>query len=285
MQFFSETRGLRSYTLSDLRKQVRGVFTYLLNNHYLAHSLGFGCIDGIHHSELGWWRFGAAGDDWASYFFARSRRMDLHPVEPVKNEWTEDQLFDFIQFLGQEVQKPKETWFHDFSNCGVHPLRFDREAGLADFLDIVNPLLKAYGPGWELKASLAIVELAPSGLGQLVEQLPPPGFGLEAGGEIATAIHKYRHRGATVHDRKDAVLALGRAFERYRVQAKQHLGPDESDLFNILNNFAIRHATDKQKGDYDPVWMAGLFYHYLAMIHVLGHLISREKRAAQDSAI
>lgn len=60
--------------------------------------------------------------------------------------------------------------------------------------------------------------------------------------------------------------------------AAKHLGKDESDLFNILNNFDLRHNNELQKKDYDAIWLSGLFYHYLAMIYVLTHLIKRDTR-------
>jgi len=42
---------------------------------------------------------------------------------------------------------------------------------------------------------------------------------------------------------------------------------DEDDLFNIANNFGIRHKNERQKTDYDPLWLSWMFYYYLATIH------------------
>ena len=45
---------------------------------------------------------------------------------------------------------------------------------------------------------------------------------------------------------------------------------DENDLFNIANNFGIRHHNDKQKTGYDAaLWLSWMFYFYLATIHVV----------------
>lgn len=45
---------------------------------------------------------------------------------------------------------------------------------------------------------------------------------------------------------------------------------DEKDLFNIANNFLIRHHNDKQKTDYDAnLWLSWMFYIYLSTIHLI----------------
>lgn len=90
---------------------------------------------------------------------------------------------------------------------------------------------------------------------------------------VLQAIDKYLSSGATRSQRRDAVRDLGDVLEHYRDEAKALLGPDESDLFHILNRFNIRHHNETQKDDYDPIWLSALFYHYLNMIHVLGSLM------------
>lgn len=45
---------------------------------------------------------------------------------------------------------------------------------------------------------------------------------------------------------------------------------DERDLFNIANNFGVKHHNDKQKTTYDAaLWLSWMFYFYLATIHVV----------------
>jgi len=56
---------------------------------------------------------------------------------------------------------------------------------------------------------------------------------------------------------------------------------DEADLFNIANNFTIRHLNEKQKGNYDSaLWHSWMFYLNLSTIHVIVRLMARKAREA-----
>jgi hypothetical protein len=125
-----------------------------------------------------------------------------------------------------------------------------------------------------MKVDLEIVESAPPGLEDLLEpKLLGASKALQM--RVRGAIAKYRRRHSDRTDRRDAVRDLGDVLEPLRKEATKHLSKDETDLFNILNNFGLRHNNEAQKDDYDAVWLSGLFYHYLIMIHVLTHSIGR----------
>ena len=52
---------------------------------------------------------------------------------------------------------------------------------------------------------------------------------------------------------------------------------DEKALFNIANNFGIRHHNDKQQTNYDPaIWLSWMFYFYLSTIHAVVRMIEKE---------
>ena len=59
------------------------------------------------------------------------------------------------------------------------------------------------------------------------------------------------------------------------------LSKDEGDLFNIANNFTIRHLNPKQQGNYDSaIWHQWMFYVNLSTIYVITRLINRKNRRA-----
>jgi hypothetical protein len=66
--------------------------------------------------------------------------------------------------------------------------------------------------------------------------------------------------------------------EYLKPKIKEHLtSADEKDLFNIANNFGVRHHNDKQKTGYDAgLWLSWMFYFYLATIHVVVRKMGEE---------
>ena len=51
---------------------------------------------------------------------------------------------------------------------------------------------------------------------------------------------------------------------------------DEPELFNIANNFGVRHHNQKQKTGYDQaLWLSWMFYLYLSTIHLVARKIDR----------
>ena len=70
---------------------------------------------------------------------------------------------------------------------------------------------------------------------------------------------------------------LADVLEFLRPQIKQSMmSADESALFNLANNFAIRHHKREQRGDYDKrIWLLWAFYVYLATIQAVTGLNER----------
>ena len=83
-----------------------------------------------------------------------------------------------------------------------------------------------------------------------------------------------------------AVRELYDILERLRPQVKaEMLRRDEQDLFNIANNFTIRHLTESQKGNYDSVlWHSWMFYVNLATIHLITRTAVRKNVERQQAA-
>jgi hypothetical protein len=51
---------------------------------------------------------------------------------------------------------------------------------------------------------------------------------------------------------------------------------DEGALFEIANRFAIRHEDQRQKSEYDPVFLDWIFWWYLATIELTDRVIARD---------
>jgi hypothetical protein len=55
------------------------------------------------------------------------------------------------------------------------------------------------------------------------------------------------------------------------------LSKDEGALFQIANEFSVRHASERQKGDYDAVFLEWFFWWYLATIELTDRVIMRRQ--------
>jgi cytochrome oxidase Cu insertion factor (SCO1/SenC/PrrC family) len=96
--------------------------------------------------------------------------------------------------------------------------------------------------------------------------------------KIKAAQTKFRRTKSTIDDRRDSLRELSDILEHLRPQIKTVLmSKDENELFQIANNFGIRHFNSKQKDEYDkPVWHAWIFYCYLATIHACLRLLEKQ---------
>lgn len=101
-------------------------------------------------------------------------------------------------------------------------------------------------------------------------------------GRINAAVVRYRRHGSTLDDRRQAVRDLA---DVLRVPPPENAdltyqitSNDEKDLFNIANNFGIRHHNDKQRTTYDAaLWLSWMFYFYLSTIHVVLRKIEHDR--------
>ena len=79
--------------------------------------------------------------------------------------------------------------------------------------------------------------------------------------KINLAILKFRRHKSTLEDRRDSIRELADVLEFLRPSIEEHLDKkDENDIFNIANNFGIRHHNVDQKTEYDKaIWYSWIF--------------------------
>ena len=193
------------------------------------------------------------------------RKSDLWPIESKLAQYSEDDLFDVIEYLYDHVAKGTKGRYHSFSDCGMHYEEFDEEAGQREFREQYNELLRDYGEGYELAEDGKVLLLADAGMGSLLDAKLPHYDSENVEGKVKAAIVMFRRSRSSIEDRTTAVRSLADVLEFLRPKVQSVLNTkDESDLFNIANNFAIRHHNPEQKTDYDkPIWLSWMFYFYL----------------------
>lgn len=258
--------------LTILRRLFYGLYKDFDEKGYFQQSLGYLCVtEGFIP--------GLAGKDVNLYVLRKLRKEKLWPIHLHYQSYTEDDIFDLIEFLYDHVAQGTEGSIHSYNNCGYHYSTFDRNQGQADYLSAINDFLPDYDEGFELSPEGEILSLPGHGLEHIFNADLPSFDPDNVEARVQSAVIKFRRRTSSLEDRKDALRDLADVLEFLRPQIKAALlSDDERDLFNIANNFGIRHHNDKQKTNYDkPVWYSWMFYYYLATIHASIRLIQKAK--------
>lgn len=230
---------------------------------YFQKYFGIDCCDGYIEGQL--------GEQIDAYVFINLRKHNLFPVYAKIIDYSEDDFFDIVEFLHDHCSKGLNGYYHSWNNCGHHYDEFNDVEGQKYFRDLINPILKDYQNGYEISEQGEILILSDNGLANLFEADIPTTDKENVSDKINFAIVKFRRHRATLEDRKEAIRELADVLEFLRPEIKQHLEKkDESDIFNIANNFGIRHHNAEQKVNYDkPIWYSWMFYYYLATLHAV----------------
>lgn len=238
---------------------------------YFQEAFGFTCVD------FGWSE-GTLGRDIGDALLLALRKPNLWPINDRLSHYNEADLFDIIEFLFDHTSKPEQGWWHSYNNCGLHPETFEQEPARTEYRIELNEFLSDYGEGYELSRDGEVRYIGTKGLDTLFETTIPH---LDSGNveeRVDAAIQKFRRRGTSLEDRHDAVRTLADVLEYLRPQVKLVITrQDEADLFQIANQFGIRHHDDKQKTEYDrSLWLSWMFHYYLATIHFCVRRIKQE---------
>jgi hypothetical protein len=139
-------------------------------------------------------------------------------------------------------------------------------------------VLAQYSGHFELSKTGEILQQAEAGFEPIFDA-DVPSSDSNIVGRVESAVLRYRRHRSTIDDRRQAVRDLADVLEYLRPKVKSLLtSADESDLFNIANNFGIRHHNEKQKTSYDTgLWLSWMFYFYLSTIHVLLRKIEHDR--------
>ena len=260
--------------LEMLRRLVKVLFDDFEDRGYFQQSFGYYCFDA---GDVP----GTVGKDVDAYILRKVRKHDLWPISSHIDLYSEDDLFDMMEFLYDHVSKPLHGWYHSYGNCGWHYTEFDKEEGQEEFRAELNQLIQDYGDGYQLTSQGEILSLGEPGMLHLLEAELPHYDPQNVEGRVEKAILKFRYRRASVDDRREAVRILADVLEFMRPMVKDVLATkDERDLFEIANNFGIRHHRQGQKTGYDQsIWLSWIFYFYLATIHTVVRLINIKQKS------
>ncbi|MBY3555926.1 hypothetical protein [Modestobacter lapidis] len=193
--------------------------------------------------------------------------------------WPEGLFYDLIEALHDLVARPLSRSWHEYAREWDY-YDFAKRPGQAVYRWRVNELLDRS----EVPLRLAetgedtgrLVTSAGDARDDLVERaLESPEPRVQE--RVAHAVALFRDRHATPRTKHDATRTLGDVLELRRGLLKQELfTKDERQLFQLANEFALRHFTEQQKADYDPVFLDWVFWWFLATIELTDRLLARQ---------
>lgn len=197
---------------------------------------------------------------------------------------TEDHIFDTLEFLYDHVSKPGE-WGQMSTDTGFNYYDYDSyddKAGQEEFRNTANMFLADYKTGFELTKDGIILAIGTDGLQYILDADIIPYDEANVDCKVRNAISKWRNRRIDLSEKKEAIRELADVFEwlkKTKGLATVLDGKDESAIFDIANNFGIRHHNPKQKTNYDQkIWYSWIFHFYLATYHAsIRLLIKKEK--------
>src|SRR6266581_9482059 len=199
----------RGFDLDAVRDLFKTMFVYFEDRGYLQEDLGYRCVDeGVVSGNLGY--------DLDGAILLELRKRDLTPIRLRVPYYSEEDLFDMIEFFYDHCSKPTEGSYHDFNNFGWHYHTFEREPGREEYRERVNKVLALYEKGYELSAEGEILALADDGLGTLLEATLPNVDPDNVNARVAAARAKFRRYRSSIDDRRDAIRDLADVLEYLR---------------------------------------------------------------------
>lgn len=123
-------------------------------------------------------------------------KQELWPIEDQIWHYTEDDLFDIVEFLYQHVSKPIDGTHHDFANCGMHWETFNVSEGRKGLRIKLNELLLLYERPFELSEAGEILQRPKHGFEQIFDTDIPSGDE-KVKARVNSAVLQYRRHGST----------------------------------------------------------------------------------------
>jgi hypothetical protein len=118
--------------LEVLKRLFLIAYNKLNKDGYFQKYWGIDCQDGFMEGEL--------GDDIPAMIFVNLRKDNLFPIHEKLPNYSEDDLFDMIEFLHDHSSKGLTGYYHQWNNCGYHYDEFNDQDGQRHFRELINTI-------------------------------------------------------------------------------------------------------------------------------------------------
>jgi len=195
-------------------------------------------------------------------------------------DWDSDTFYGLVEVVHDLLARPRHREQHAGDGCSGHYSNFAQTPAQVLYRWAVDQLLDRYGVGLRLAADGEdkgrLVHAAGDDRDELVEQAlqtPHPGDR----NALRHAIALFRSRAADRETKRSAVLALHRVLEDRRTQIKTELmSKDAGALFQIANEFDLRHSGQRQGTDYEDAYLDWVFWWYLATMELTDRIVASQ---------
>lgn len=192
-----------------------------------------------------------------------------------------DLFFDVVELLHDLVSRPLTRSLHSYGGCGWHHGNFEIEPGRTLYRWRVNKIFQRSELGFRLAEEGddigRLVKVTDDVRTALVQAVACRDDG-EPADQVRHALALFRERGTDRNQKRSAVAALALVLEerRHTVLTDAMAKSDRGALFDIANNFHVRHQDVKQKRDYDEFYLDWIFWVYLASIELTNRVIDEQ---------
>ncbi|WP_080848671.1 hypothetical protein [Cytobacillus gottheilii] len=258
MDFYGVRNG--KINLSDLKisfKKFREFFfdTYL----YFEEKKYFKLAFNGHHSRP---KLMAPSPE--AFLFKHVGNQDVFPIEQYYHRFDKTTVFTLIEILHQYIWN-----IEDFDVFDI----FDdaQNTAQAEFRNEINKYLIHLEDGYLLSEKGYIIDLPDDGLGNLITRNLPEHTSDTVTEQVETAIKMFFKYDSNIEEKRKAIAILADILEPYRKDLKEYTTKKHDKIiFDIVNNYGIRHNDIEQVDDYDkPVWYEWMFHYYLSTVHAV----------------
>lgn len=235
---------------------------------YFSLAAGEACVDGLSEAEVD-----------AEISRQIEKRIDIPDLWPLPGFVDEALGLTLVEVFHDLAARPRNRHFHEFSQCGWHHSYQAKKPGRAVYRWKVNDLLRRHSYGLQLAAE-------GEDTGRLIRKFDDPRSELltaaiksdhaptKASAQHAIAL--FRKHDATREDKRSACAALALVLEDRRKLLKSSLlRKDEGMLFQIANEFDVRHRDGKQYDDLGEEFQDWVFWIYLSSLELTNRMVER----------
>lgn len=203
--------------------------------------------------------------DVGLFFELKVHHDFLWPIDQKYQRWSKSDIFDFLEIIYTCISEPVSTTTTPgsiFSKTTYSRINARRE-----FISIINPIIARFDEGYIMNGYGQIELLRDNDFSSTEEDLPETATSSQIDERIQRAIRHYHHRGEDL--RKEALKELGDVLEFIRagIKANEIAKKVEPAIFDILNNYNLRHNNAKQNTNYNTdIWYDWMYHTFLATI-------------------